>query len=101
MRGDTPKDGNNPEHLAEMRVTNDATATRDGSASESAPDFPVGADDAADALGEMSDSLLLAYHFAKLDGDPTTVALIEKVLLHVGRRLARGLSPADVGIACH
>jgi hypothetical protein len=29
------------------------------------------------------------------------VALLEQALLRTGRRLARGMSPADVGIACH
>jgi len=29
------------------------------------------------------------------------VALLEQALLRTGRRLARGMSPTDVGIACH
>ncbi|MCJ2122946.1 hypothetical protein [Methylobacterium sp. J-077] len=57
--------------------------------------------DASDLLGDISDNLLVAYHLAQHDGDPLTVALIEKVLFHVGRRLARGMSPADAGIPCH
>ncbi|WP_457104122.1 hypothetical protein [Methylobacterium sp. P5_C11] len=55
----------------------------------------------ADLLGEIGDSLLIAYGLAAKDGDPLTLALIGKALLHTGRRLARGMSPAEAGIPCH
>lgn len=57
--------------------------------------------EAHDLLGEISEGLIHAYGFAKRDGDILTVTLIEKALFHVGQRLARGLSAADVGMVCH
>ena len=54
-----------------------------------------------DVLGEISEGLIHAYRFAKLDGDGPTMTMIEKALFHVGRRLARGMSTADAGIVCH
>ncbi|MET0428681.1 MAG: hypothetical protein ABW026_09300 [Microvirga sp.] len=113
MRNDTPEDTTSLELLAEMRAMIDA-ARHAIEVSQAARDQPVedqaaapeelsaeGANESADLLGDISDNLLVAYHLAKHDGDPLTVALIEKVLFHVGRRLARGMSPADVGIPCH
>lgn len=114
MRKDTPDDVTSLELLAEMRAMIDAArqviegskVTRVGPVGESAaaPVSTHGADaphDPADLLGDISDSLLDAYQFAKHDGDPLTIALIEKVLFHVGRRLARGMTPAEAGIPCH
>ncbi|CAM2988619.1 hypothetical protein JHFBIEKO_3766 [Methylobacterium mesophilicum] len=114
MRKDTPDDVTSLELLAEMRAMIDAArqviegsqAAHDGPAGESAaaPVSSLGADvqhDPVDLLGDISDSLLDAYQLAKHDGDPLTIALIEKVLFHVGRRLARGMSPAEAGIPCH
>lgn len=113
MRNDTPEDATSLELLAEMRAMIDAArevievsqATRDRPAEDLSPasepepvEFPI---DSSDLLGDISDNLLVAYQLAKHDGDPLTVALIEKVLFHVGRRLARGMSPADAGIPCH
>ncbi|MCJ2095010.1 hypothetical protein MKK67_21265 [Methylobacterium sp. J-072] len=113
MRNDTPEDAKGLELLAEMRAMTDSArqvievsqAARDQPVGETAVDpEPQSVDihsDSADLLGDISDNLLVAYHLAQHDGDPMTVALIEKVLFHVGRRLARGMSPADAGIACH
>ena len=41
------------------------------------------------------------YYLVDQDGDPTTVTLIRQALLHTGRRLARGMSPAEAGLSCH
>ena len=111
MRNDTPEDNTSLELLAEMRAMIDAArhAIEVSQAADERPDeeavsesLSVGeATDSADLLGDISDNLLVAYHLAKHDGDPLTVALIEKVLFHIGRRLARGMSPADAGIPCH
>lgn len=113
MRKDAPEDATSLELLAEMRAMIDAAcevievsqATRDHAAEDLEPaaepgsaELPV---DSSDLLGDISDNLLVAYQLAKHDGDPLTVALIEKVLFHVGRRLARSMSPADAGIPCH
>ncbi|MGH1592129.1 hypothetical protein ACRBEV_31770 [Methylobacterium phyllosphaerae] len=57
--------------------------------------------DPTELLGEIGDSLLVAYGLAAKDGDPLTLALLRKALLHTGRRLARGMSPAEAGIPCH
>ncbi|SFL16407.1 hypothetical protein [Methylobacterium pseudosasicola] len=111
MRNDTPEDATSLELLAEMRAMIDA-ARQVIEVSQAAPDRPAAVavpeplsaeipSEPSDLLGDISDNLLVAYHLAKYDGDPLTVALIEKVLFHVGRRLARGMSPADVGIPCH
>ncbi|MCJ2059266.1 hypothetical protein MKL09_22365 [Methylobacterium sp. J-048] len=111
MHNDTPEDATSLELLAEMRAMIDAArqvievsqATHARPAAAPAPE-PLSAEalsDSSDLLGDISDNLLVAYHLAKHDGDPLTVALIEKVLFHVGRRLARGMSPADAGIPCH
>ncbi len=111
MRNDTPEEATSLELLAEMRAMIDAArevievsqATRDQPAEDlaSEPEPVESAIDSSDLLGDISDNLLVAYQLAKHDGDPLTVALIEKVLFHVGRRLARGMSPADAGIPCH
>ncbi len=52
-------------------------------------------------LSDLGDALLAAYRLAEQDGDALTVSLLGQALLRTGRRLARGMSPADVGIACH
>jgi len=113
MRNDTPEDATSLELLAEMRAMIDAarhvievsqTACARPAGEEAALQEPHAVDlqiESSDLLGDISDNLLIAYHLAKHDGDPTTLALIEKVLFHVGRRLASGMSPADVGIPCH
>lgn len=113
MRHDTPDDITSLELLAEMRAMIDAAqqaievsrAARDAQDGEGAGATERHAADATndstDLIGDISDNLLVAYHLAKHDGDPITVALIEKVLFHIGRRLARGMSPADAGIPCH
>lgn len=52
-------------------------------------------------LEGIADGLIVAYEYAKLDDDPLTLALIEKGMLHVGRRLARAIGPKQAGLACH
>ena len=114
MRIDPPDEGTTTDLVAEIRTIVDETckaieasqaildrcAQRDPNpASGQVEPEPPG--DRQDALGEISDGLIHAYRFAKLDGDPLTVTLIEKVLFHVGRRLARGMSAADAGVIHH
>lgn len=52
-------------------------------------------------LEGVADGLIVAYEYAKLDNDPLTLALIEKAMLHVGRRLAQAIGPKQAGLACH
>lgn len=113
MRRDIPDAAAMPDLLAEMRAL--ADETREAlEASEAVlgrcaepfpgsgpPDGQERSGDGSDLLGEMGEGLIHAYRFAKQDGDPLTVALIEKALFHIGRRLARSMTPAETGIVCH
>ena len=120
MRSDSSDDGTTPDLVAEMRAIVDETrkaieasqaildrcAERDPklrAPEPSEPDRsePEPRDERQDVLGEISDGLLHAYRFAKHDGDLLTVALIEKALFHVGRRLARGMSVTEAGLVRH
>lgn len=95
MRNGSPEDEANARRRAELCALADGRDTgtgRDADVADAAP---------TDQLGELGDALLAAYQLAEQDGDPLTVALLEHALLRTGRRLARGMSPADVGIACH
>ncbi|RUP21425.1 hypothetical protein [Methylobacterium sp.] len=95
MRNGSPEDEANARRRAELCALADGRDTdtgRDADVADAAP---------TDRLGELGDALLAAYQLAEQDGDPLTVALLEQALLRTGRRLARGMSPADVGIACH
>ncbi|PNA29409.1 hypothetical protein, partial [Pseudomonas sp. MPR-AND1A] len=74
-------------------------ALADGRDTDTGRDADVADAAPTDRLGELGDALLAAYQLAEQDGDPLTVALLEQALLRTGRRLARGMSPADVGIA--
>jgi hypothetical protein len=113
MRNDSPGDGTDTKRVADKRRLADAprggtddrqvlpgcrgTGPRDVLAAQPAQ----GTDATQDLLGEISDSLLIAYRLAQQDGDALTVALIGKALMHTGRRLALGMSPAEAGILCH
>lgn len=108
MRNDPPEDGANRFGLADLCAI--AEAPHGDAARPSAEDAPAlgaGGDGqaadagAADLLGEIGDTLIVAYRLAVQDGDPTTVTLIRQALLHTGRRLARGMSPAEAGLSCH
>lgn len=95
MRNGSPEDEANARRRAELCALADGRDTdtgRDADVADAAP---------TDRLGELGDALLAAYQLAEQDGDPLTVALLEQALLRTGRRLARGMSPDDVGIACH
>ena len=52
-------------------------------------------------LEGIADGLIVAYEYAKLDNDPPTLALIERAMLHVGRRLAQAVGPKQAGLARH
>ncbi|MBP2496595.1 hypothetical protein ABID82_002733 [Methylobacterium sp. PvP062] len=95
MRDGSPEDEANARRRAEL------CALADGRDTGTGRDADVADADPTDRLGELGDALLAAYQLAEQDGDPLTVALLEQALLRTGRRLARGMSPADVGIACH
>ncbi|ACB25581.1 hypothetical protein [Methylobacterium radiotolerans] len=95
MRNGSPEDEANARRRAEL------CALADGRDTGTGRDADVADADPTDRLGELGDALLAAYQLAEQDGDPLTVALLEQALLRTGRRLARGMSPADVGIACH
>ena len=113
MRRDFPDEATIPDLVAEMRVL--ADETREAIEASQAildrceepcpdsglPDRQPPSSDALDLLGEIGEGLIHAYRFAKQDGDPLTVALIEKALFHIGRRLARGMTPAEAGLVCH
>lgn len=113
MRNDSPKTGTDTDAAGDLLNLADAprgsAQDRPGSRvrrtavpEEAVSAQPVACGDVApDLLGEISDSLLIAYRLARQDGDPLTVALIGKALMHTGRRLAAGMSPSDAGIACH
>ena len=62
---------------------------------------PVCAADDLDLLGGVADGLIVAYAYAKRDGDALTLALIEKAMIHVGRRLAHAVGPKEAGLVCH
>ncbi|MEE7503216.1 hypothetical protein [Methylobacterium mesophilicum] len=106
MRNGSPEDEANARRRAELGALADGTH---GSTAVDARDRGAASDaEAADAdaessdlLGDLGDTLLAAYRLAEQDGDPLTVALLGQALLRTGRRLAHGMSPADVGIACH
>ncbi|MGU3463999.1 hypothetical protein ACLBXO_04030 [Methylobacterium sp. C33D] len=104
MRNGSPEDEANARRRAELCALADGTH---GSTAVDARDPGAASDaEAADAessdlLGELGDALLAAYRLAEQDGDRLTVALLGQALLRTGRRLAHGMSPADVGIACH
>ncbi|MGH1569952.1 hypothetical protein ACRAWG_03855 [Methylobacterium sp. P31] len=113
MGNDPPEDGRNTEPCADLPTVVERPverpagrqAAREGPAAD--PEGAVAAqpqasmDGAPDLLGEIVDSLLMAYGLARQEGDPLIVALIGKALLHTGRRLAEGMSPSEAGIACH
>ncbi|WCS23268.1 hypothetical protein LOK46_19095 [Methylobacterium sp. NMS14P] len=95
MRNGSPEDEANARRRAEL------CALADGPDSGAGRDAGIADAEPTDRLGELGDALLAAYQLAEQDGDPLTVALLGQALLRTGRRLARGMSPADVGIACH
>lgn len=111
MRRNFPAEAATPDMIAEMRALADETraaieasqAVLDRCVEEypASPERQAPPDDASDLLGEIGEGLIHAYRFAKQDGDPRTVLLIEKALFHVGCRLARGMTPAEAGLVCH
>ena len=115
MQSDSPDGGVSPDFVAELRAIVDETrktieasqAILDRCAAQHpAPKVPEQAEPephfaTGDTLDEIGEGLIHAYQYAKHDGDITTVTLIEKALFHVGRRLARGLSPTQAEIVCH
>ncbi|MDP4021569.1 hypothetical protein Q8W71_02950 [Methylobacterium sp. NEAU 140] len=107
MHSEKPDTDATPELVAEMRTVVDETrraieatqAILDRCADAApAPELGLAS---PELLDEIGDGLIHAYSFAKQDGDPLTITLIEKALFHVGRRLARGMTPAEAGLVCH
>lgn len=117
MSIDHPKVAGQPSLVAQMREIIEETRKtieasqvtldrRTGSLAEppanDLADHPAGPESEHISLLEgIADGLIVAYEYAKLDNDPLTLALIEKAMLHVGRRLAQAIGPKQAGLACH
>ncbi|RYF16008.1 MAG: hypothetical protein EOO77_12830 [Oxalobacteraceae bacterium] len=57
--------------------------------------------DYSDPSKPLVESLIQAYELAEADGEPQTRALLGRVLHHVGRRIAMGLSPRAAKVVMH
>jgi hypothetical protein len=113
MGNDPPEDGWNTEPCTDLRTVVESPVEELPDRQTAREDLAAGPEEAvavqpqtltngvSDLLGEISDSLLVAYGLARQEGDPLIVALIGKALLQTGRRLAQGMSPSEAGIACH
>ncbi|MEE7450605.1 hypothetical protein MRF4_23905 [Methylobacterium radiotolerans] len=104
MRNGSPEDDANARRRADLCTIADGpngSAAVEGRDTGAERAIEVADAEPTDLLGELGDALLVAYRLAAQDGDPATVALLGQALLHTGRRLARGMSPAEAGIACH
>ena len=113
MSIDHPKVAVQPSLVAEMReIVEETRKTIEASqvildrcaapaAEEPARDPVDPASELVGLLEGIADGLIVAHEYAKLDADAPTLALIEKAMLHVGRRLARAIGPKQAGVACH
>ena len=113
MSIDHPKVAVQPSLVAEMReIIEETRKTVEASqavldrcatpvAEAPAPEAIDPAAERVSLLEGIADGLIVAHVYAKLDDDAATLALIEKAMLHVGRRLARAIGPKTAGIACH
>ena len=113
MSIDHPKAPVQPSLVAEMREiveetrkTIEASQGSLGRCEASSAEAPAAeaVDPAREIVGLLegiADGLIVAHEYAKLDDDAPTLALIEKAMLHVGRRLARAIGPKQAGVACH
>ncbi len=108
MSREHPESVGTPALVAEMReVIKETRRTIEASqvildrCAVPAPEAPAEHAADLDLLGGIADGLIVAYEYAKLDKDTLTLGLLEKAMLHVGRRLARTVGPKEAGLARH
>ena len=61
----------------------------------------VAGTDHLDPSKPLVECLILAYELAEADGELQTRTLLNHVLMHVGRRVAAGLSPGAAKVVVH